>query len=95
MPKVIFHPSMKIITVTAGTSLFDAAKSVGLPVASSCSADNVCGRCNMQVVSGGQNLSVQEDGEIKLLQRDKKEPTDRISCMTRILGDCTITTTYW
>lgn len=95
MPKVTFHPSGKILTVPEGMTLFDAAKQAGLPVASSCGADNVCGRCNMQVLDGAQYLSIQEDLEKKLLQRDKKDLADRISCMTRVLGDCTVTTTYW
>lgn len=95
MPKVTFHPSMKTIDVSEGTTLFDAAKRVGLPVASSCGADNVCGRCNMQVLDGVQHLSGQENPELVLLRRDKKDLTDRISCMTRVLGDCTVTTTYW
>lgn len=95
MLKVTFLPSGKTAGVVEGTSLFDAAKQAGLPVASSCSADFVCGRCNMQVIAGERNLSPQSDHEKKLLQRDKKPLTDRISCMARVLGDCTVTTTYW
>lgn len=95
MPIVTFLPSGKSIEVPSGTLLFDAAKKVGLPVASSCGADNVCGKCNMQIVSGGEYLSVQQDEELKLLQRDKNPLADRISCMTQILGDCVVTTRYW
>lgn len=95
MPIVTFLPSKKTVEVEAGTLLFDAAKRAGLPVASSCSADNVCGRCNMQVVNGSERLSFQEAREIKLLQRDRNPVSDRISCMTRVLGDCTVTTRYW
>lgn len=95
MPKVTFLPSLKSIEVPEGTSLFDAAKLAGLPVASSCMADNVCGRCNMQVLEGERHLSRQEETELKLLRRDKKPLTDRISCMALVLGDCTVTTTYW
>lgn len=95
MPIVTFFPSGKTIEVERGTLLFDAAVKGGLPVASSCSADNVCGRCNMQVLEGSENLSSQGDQEAKLLRRDKNPTTDRISCMTQVVGDCTVTTRYW
>lgn len=95
MPTITFMPSGKNLKVDAGTSLYDAAISAGLPVASSCSADFVCGRCNLRVLCGAENLSTQEPHELKLLLRDKKPLTDRISCMTRVLGDCTVTASYW
>ena len=90
-----FMPSGKTIQIEKGKLLFDAAIEIGLPVASSCRADFVCGKCNMQVVCGAENLSAQEPHELKLLRRDKKPESDRISCMTRIYGDCTVKTTYW
>ncbi|MFM8314076.1 MAG: 2Fe-2S iron-sulfur cluster-binding protein [Deltaproteobacteria bacterium] len=95
MAIVTFFPSGKTLEVESGTLLFEAALRAGLPVASSCKADNVCGRCNMQVIKGVENLSTQSDIELKLLRRDKNPETDRISCMTRVLGDCTVTTRYW
>lgn len=95
MPIVTFMPSGKSIDVPAGTTLFDAATQAGLPVASSCDADFVCGRCNMQILKGSENLSLQDELELRLLRRDKKPVTDRISCQARVSGDCTVTTTYW
>jgi len=95
MPKITFLPSQKTLEVSSGTLLFDAALRAKLPVASSCSAEFVCGKCNMQVVEGGENLSPQRDLERKLLHRNGKPESDRISCVTRIYGDCTVTTTYW
>ena len=49
----------------------------------------------MQVLDGGENLSPQRDPERKVLQRNGKPDTDRISCVTRVYGDCTVSTTYW
>jgi 2Fe-2S ferredoxin len=95
MPIVTFFPSGQTIQVEQGSLLFDAAVKAGLPVASSCSTENVCGRCNMQILKGLENLSFQSEQEVKLLRRDKNPTTDRISCMTRIVGDCTVTTRYW
>ena len=95
MPKITFLPSEKSLEVPPGTLLFDAALRVGLPVASSCSAEFVCGKCNMQVLDGGENLSPQRDPERKVLRRNGKPDTDRISCVTRVYGDCTVSATYW
>jgi 2Fe-2S ferredoxin len=95
MPIITFLPSRKTIEVAAGTSLFDAAIRAGLPVASSCDAEFVCGRCNMQITSGADHLSPQQDAEIALLLKHHKPVTDRISCQTLVYGDCTVTTTYW
>ena len=95
MPIVTFHPSGKTIEVEAGTLLFDAALRAGLPVASSCSAVFVCGRCNMQVIDGGDGLSVQREPERNILGRHNKLLSDRVSCVTRVQGDCKVTTTYW
>lgn len=95
MPIVTFHPSGKKVEVKEGTTLFEAALSANLPVASSCYTDFVCGKCNMQVISGSENLATQSEAERKLLRREKRDETDRISCVTKIWGDCTVTTTYW
>ncbi len=95
MPTVTFLPSGKKIKVQSGVSLFDAAQQAGFPIASSCSANFVCARCNIQVVVGRDNLSPITEEEKKLLAREKLPPTDRISCQTKVLGNCTITTRYW
>ncbi len=78
-----------------GTLLFDAALRAELPVASSCSAAFVCGRCDMEIVDNPQALSPQKEIELALLKRQGRPAHRRISCVTRVFGDCTVTTTYW
>jgi len=95
MPIVRFEPSGKTIDVKAGTSLYDAAVRAGLPVAASCAAEFVCGKCNMQVVAGLEHLSKQTHRERNLLRRQARPEGDRVSCRTAIFGDCTVTTSYW
>lgn len=92
---ITFQPSGKKIEVPKGTLLFDAALRAGLPVASSCSAEFVCGRCHMEILEGREGLSDQRDSERKLLLRQGKPEGDRISCVTRVHGDCVVTTSYW
>jgi len=95
MPIVTFKPSDKKVTVPEGTLLFDAACRVGLPVASSCSAEAVCGKCVMKIVEGEKSLNACSPEEVRLLVRDSRKPGERISCLVRVQGDCTVTTTYW
>ncbi len=95
MPIVTFLPSGQRVEVEVGTTVFAAAQKAGLPIASSCSAEFVCGKCNVRVVAGAPGLSVQTDSERQLLQRENKPASDRISCQAKIQGDCSVTTSYW
>ncbi len=95
MPIVTFQPSGKKIEIEAGMTLYEAALQLGLPVASSCSAEATCGKCNMVVLSGAENLSPQTQSEIHLLSKERRPLSDRISCLAQILGDCVVTTRYW
>lgn len=95
MPLVRFEPSGRSTDVKAGTSLYDAALAAGLPVAASCAAEFVCGKCNMTVTIGAEHLSKQTGKERDLLRQQARPETDRISCRTAVWGDCTVTTTYW
>ena len=95
MPIVTFLPSRKHAEVPAGTTLYRAAVGAGLPVAASCSEEFVCGKCNMTVIAGSENVSRQTLPERRLLAREGKPETDRVSCHAVIYGDCTVTTPYW
>ena len=92
---VTFYPSKKEFVVKEGTSLYDAAVGAGLPVASSCSAEFICGKCNLTVVSGEEFLTRQSLNEQKLLEREGKPVSDRISCRTYVKGDCGVRASYW
>ena len=95
MPIVTLQPGEKKIEVEWGTTLYDAAMLLNLPVASSCSAEATCGKCNMVVLLGNENLSEQNDLERHLLTKEKRPTSDRLSCVARVFGDCTVTTRYW
>ena len=47
---VRFLPSEREIRVPAGTSLLEAARRAGLPVASACGADGICARCGLDIL---------------------------------------------
>jgi ferredoxin len=95
MPIVSLEPMHLEQEVPAETLLFDAACRAKLPVASSCSAEAVCGKCVMNILEGQKNLSPITPHEKRLLLRDKRKESERISCMTKVLGNCSVTTGYW
>ena len=95
MPIVTFVPGDFKVTVDDGKSLYEAALQAGLPVASSCGGEATCGKCNMQVTEGEENVSPRTALEEKLLKKERRPETDRVSCLARVRGDCKATTTYW
>lgn len=83
------------LQVESGTLLMEALLKAGLPVASSCHGDGICGKCRIRIETGLENLS--KINEVEAIVRDRlKVPSDyRISCQTRVLGDILIDTSYW
>jgi ferredoxin len=95
MPKVTFQPSGLVIEVPEGTTLFQCAKRAGLPIAASCDEVFVCGKCNLKVLEGEKNLSPQTGKEKVLLKSQGRSESDRVSCVTLVLGNCTVCASYW
>lgn len=91
--KIQFLPSGAIARVSAGTSLLEAARSVGLPVASACGADGLCARCGMQILEGDAGRETPAEVEIK--RSNRIDPQHRLACRIRVTGDLVATATYW
>lgn len=90
-----FAPSGAFVDVPPGTTLLEAIRAAGLPVAQSCGGFAICSWCKVCVVSGAENLSAVEPPEARLIARQKFAPDERASCQAELLGDATVTTTYW
>lgn len=95
MPVIRFAKNLKEIPVASGANLMQELLRAGLPVASSCHGDGICGKCRVRVLSGAENLS--KIASLEQLVRDRlRVPREfRISCQTQVLGDIVIDTTYW
>jgi len=95
MPSIRFAKSIPPISVETGANLMASLLAAGLPVASSCHGDGICGKCRVRVLEGAKNLSPEEAPE-KLLRERLKIPSDqRVSCQARVLGDVTVDASYW
>ncbi len=79
----------------AGETILDAARRAAAPLANSCGAVGVCGRCRVKVVSGGEQLAPATTIEMRVSQRHGFDSDERLACQAVVLGECAVTTTYW
>lgn len=95
MPTIRFVKKYPEIAVAAGSNLMEQLLLAGLPVASSCHGDGVCGKCRIRIIAGAENIS--KILTIEQLVRDRLNVAKeyRISCQTHVLGDIVIDTAYW
>lgn len=97
MPQVgaILRNKTKIIQTETGSNLMKSLLDAGLPVASSCNAEGVCGKCRIEVVTGLENLSAKQELELFLIEKYQLKNNERISCQCQVLGDVSVQTKYW
>lgn len=88
-------PSGRVAEVPAGTTLFDAVRTTGLPVGASCDAEGVCGACGLRIEDAPEALSRETPFERGLKTRNGVDAAMRISCLARVLDDVTVRATYW
>ncbi|MHC1586710.1 MAG: ASKHA domain-containing protein [Candidatus Hecatellaceae archaeon] len=88
--KVVFQPSGRRGEFEEGTTLLDAAKSLGIPLESLCGGEGWCGRCKVIVERGMENLSPMSSGEAKLLTDREIASNYRLACRAVIKGDVVV-----
>lgn len=95
MPVIRFAKTDREIVVEPGANLMKSLLSAGLPVASSCLGDGICGKCRIYIIEGFENLTGVNAAESILRDRLKVPRDMRISCQTGIIGDIRIDASYW
>ena len=94
--RVRFLPSEKRVRVSPGQTLHDAVLQAGLPIASACGADGVCGRCGVTVLAGAEQLPPETPLERDLKQRNRVDPAQRLACRVVLEGGALdVTASYW
>jgi ferredoxin len=83
------------LRVQQGTTLLEAARRVGLPMASACGADGICGRCGVRVLSGAEALSAESANEAEVKRRNRIDPDLRLACRAGVHGPVTVSASYW
>jgi len=84
---VTFSPIGHSAAAKANETILDVARRAGVPIANSCGGIGVCNRCRVRIVEGSENLTPPTHFE--------RDPPARLACQAVVLGDCTVTTTYW
>ena len=84
----------KIITVPKGKKLFQVLRENKIPIAQSCLGDGICATCCLQIIPN-INCTSPSKREQALKEANNIPSQIRISCLLRVLGDISISTTYW
>ncbi|MFH0727878.1 MAG: ASKHA domain-containing protein [Pseudomonadota bacterium] len=84
---VNFMPEGKSVRVSDGTTLLDAALSVGVHLNASCGGKGLCGKCKL-IVEAGQIERRPE--EVLLLTEKEKKDNYVLACMSGVAGDVTV-----
>lgn len=92
---VRFEPSHRTVEVPAGTSLLEAARQGGLPVASACGAEGLCARCGLTILAGGDEVPPESERERDVKRRNRIDASLRLACYVGVVGDMTVTAPNW
>lgn len=87
--EAILHP------VAEGTTLLEAARAAGLPIARACAGMGLCSRCGIQVLEGLDSLSAESAEEREAKLRNRIPGQWRFACQAVVRGPVTATATYW
>jgi len=81
--------------VPEGTTLLEAARAAGLPIARACSGEAVCSRCALQIRAGHAALSAETERERAVKRRSRVPAHWRLACQARVQGAVTAAAAYW
>jgi uncharacterized 2Fe-2S/4Fe-4S cluster protein (DUF4445 family) len=86
--KLELQPQGRRIRLAKGTTVLEAVKEGGIPLASDCGGNGRCGRCRVKIISG--EVSMPDKDELAVLDRKQVSSTDRLACRTTVNGDAKI-----
>ena len=95
IPTIRFAPSGLAVRVAPGTSLLAAIRRAGLPAASACGGDGLCGRCGVVIEAGAAELPRESMAEADAKRRNRVAPHLRLACRVIPTGDLEISAPYW
>jgi len=86
--QIVFQPLGRRAQVAGGSTILDAARAVGLRLASDCGGEGTCGRCRVAVLGG--EASPIEELERNLFSGKELAAGSRLACRAQALGDLTV-----
>ena len=79
--EVVYKPFDKATRVPPGTTLFSAAHWIGLPIDSTCGGRGTCGKCKVQVLEGGAEITTADRKQLRPIEL---EAGWRLSCQATV-----------
>jgi 2Fe-2S ferredoxin len=76
-------------------TVLDVARRAAVPLGNSCGGVGICARCRVTVLGGAENLSPPTSIESRIGTARGFAADERMACQAVVLGDCSVTTTYW
>jgi 2Fe-2S ferredoxin len=93
--RVTFSPLGGVAEARPNETILDAARRIGAPIGNACGGVGVCARCRVRVVAGSENLSPPTSIELRVGAAHGFAADERMACQACVLGDCSVTTSYW
>ncbi|RLE49088.1 MAG: ferredoxin [Candidatus Methanomethylicota archaeon] len=87
---VVFQPDGKRALVPRGSTILDAAMKVGVDISNICRGLGVCGKCQVVIIEGTENLSPLTDSEKHHLSEEKLILGYRLGCQAKVFGDIVV-----
>ncbi|MCD6409292.1 MAG: DUF4445 domain-containing protein [Candidatus Verstraetearchaeota archaeon] len=87
---VKFYPEGKRASIERGKTILDAALKADVDLAALCGGKGFCGKCQVVVVEGSENLSPLTEVERKHLSAEKLELGFRLACQAKVYGDVAV-----
>ena len=84
--QVTYLPFDRVSRVPPGTTLFNAAHWIGLPIESTCGGRGTCGKCKVQVLAGEHEVTA---ADRRKLGADELDQGWRLACQARVHTDAT------
>ncbi len=82
--EVTFRPHDRATRVPEGTTLFNAAHWIGLPIESTCGGRGTCGKCRVQVLAGEVEIT---PSDRRHLSEEELAAGWRLACEATLSGD--------
>lgn len=87
---VKFLPEGKSVTLIAGCTILEAAIRANTDLTSICGGKALCGKCQVIILEGHENLSPIKEEEKKHLTEEKLHIGFRLACCSKVFGDVVI-----
>jgi len=87
---VKFLPEGKHVSIVFESTILDAALRGNIDLASECGGEALCGRCQVIIVEGSENLSPISEEEKKHLTNEKLRMGFRLACRAKVTGDVVV-----